>query len=134
MSVYKEKLMQSRNLFVIAATAFIVMGAVPSWAQTDKNTPPPDWIADAKTGCKVWNPAPQQNEAIHWSGGCSKDGYAQGKGTLEWSENGRAGDRYVGEYEDGKRNGHGAVVDEHGNRVEGDWHDDILLQMGGNEI
>jgi hypothetical protein len=106
---------------------------MPSFAQTDKSAPPA-WIADAKTGCKVWNPAPQQHEAIRWSGGCSKDGYAQGNGTLQWTENGKPGDRYAGAYQAGKRNGHGVVVDAQGNRVEGDWRNDELLQMGVNEI
>ena len=99
-------------------------------AQTDHH---PGWIADSKTGCKVWNPAPQAHETIRWSGGC-KDGYAQGKGTLQWFENGRAGDRYDGDYGAGKRNGHGVVVQRNGTQIEGDWRDDELLQMGVNEI
>ena len=122
----------SQKLPVLTLAALVAV-VLPCLAQSN-NTTPPAWIADAKTGCKVWNPAPEPHETIHWSGSCSKDGYAQGKGTLEWTENGKPGDRYVGEYEGGKRNGHGVVTDEHGNRVEGDWRDDQLLQMGVNEI
>jgi len=94
---------------------------------------PAGWIADSKTGCKVWNPAPQAHETIRWSGGC-QGGYAQGKGTLEWFENGRPGDRYVGEYQGGKRNGHGVVTMRNGTRIEGDWRNDELLQLGVNEV
>lgn len=42
-----------------------------------------DWIADAKTGCKVWNPRPSPGEAVRWAGSC-RDGFADGKGVLEW--------------------------------------------------
>lgn len=101
-------------------------------AQTDQQSPP-RWIADSRTGCKIWDPAPEPHESIHWSGGC-KDGFADGNGTLQWFENGRPGDRYVGEYRHGKRNGHGVVTYSNGTRVEGDWSDDQLLQMGVNEI
>ena len=94
---------------------------------------PPAWIADSKTGCKVWNPAPQSHETIRWSGGC-QSGYAQGKGTLQWFESGKPGDRYEGDYQAGKRNGHGIVTESNGTRIEGDWRDDQLLQMGVNEI
>ncbi len=42
-----------------------------------------EWIADAKTGCQVWNPAPSPGESISWSGPCS-NGKATGTGTLQW--------------------------------------------------
>ncbi|HEV8014384.1 MAG TPA: hypothetical protein VGP48_02565 [Stellaceae bacterium] len=115
---------------VILAASLGIAGAAR--AQTDAQTPP-GWIADTKTGCKIWNPAPQPHEAVHWSGRC-KGGYAEGKGTLQWTENGRPGDRYDGEYQAGKRNGHGVVTEGNGTRVEGDWQNDELLQMGVNEI
>ena len=47
----------------------------------------PGWIADNKTGCKVWNSNPQANESIEWTGGCV-DGYADGYGILQWKKNG----------------------------------------------
>jgi hypothetical protein len=115
------------SAFVFAA---LVLTAPLAQAQSGK---PPEWIADAKTGCKVWNPAPQARETIRWSGGC-EGGYAQGKGVLQWYENGRPGDRYDGEYQAGKRNGHGTVTMSTGKRIEGDWRNDELLQLGVNEI
>jgi hypothetical protein len=106
--------------------------ASQSVAQTDKQAPP-DWIADSMTGCKIWNPAPEPHESAHWAGPC-KDGFAEGKGTLQWTENGQLGDRYDGEYQHGKRNGHGVITDSEGHRIEGNWLNDELLQPGANEI
>lgn len=114
------------------AIAAILCFALTAQAQNE-NQRPPAWIADSKTGCKVWNPAPQARETIRWSGGC-QGGYAQGKGILQWFENGKPGDRYEGDYQAGKRNGHGVVTMSNGTRIEGDWRDDQLLQMGVNEI
>lgn len=121
----------SRFVAVLAGVVIFGVSAV-SIAQAQPGKPPA-WIADSKTGCKVWNPSPQAHETIHWSGGC-EGGYASGKGTLEWFENGRPGDRYEGEYQAGKRNGHGVVTMSNGTRIEGDWRNDELLQLGVNEI
>jgi hypothetical protein len=120
----------SRGIGILAAAAFLGL-AMPAMAQSAGK--PPAWIADSKTGCKVWNPAPQSHETIHWSGDCDS-GFAQGKGTLQWYENGKPGDRYVGDYQGGKRNGHGVVTMGNGTRIEGDWRNDELLQLGVNEI
>ena len=40
------------------------------------------WIADKK-GCKVFNEAPHDGEAIVWSGAC-QNGYAEGPGEVRW--------------------------------------------------
>ena len=118
---------------LVQMTGVILVGVpLATIAQTQSGRSP-EWIADAKTGCKVWNPAPQARETIQWSGGC-EGGYAQGKGRLQWYENGRPGDRYDGEYRAGKRNGHGTVTMSNGKRIEGDWRNDELLQLGVNEI
>lgn len=116
---------------VLACTLFLGLAAGPvAQAQSGKS---PSWIADSKTGCKVWNPSPEARETIRWSGSC-EGGYAQGKGTLQFFENGKPGDRFEGEYQAGKRNGHGVVTMSNGTRIEGDWRNDVLLQLGVNEI
>jgi hypothetical protein len=120
----------TRGVGLLAMTA--VLGLATS-ALAQNSGKSPAWITDSKTGCKVWNPAPQARETIRWSGRCDA-GYAQGKGTLQWYENGKPGDRYVGEYQGGKRNGHGVVMMGNGTRIEGDWRNDELLQLGVNEI
>jgi hypothetical protein len=114
---------------IIAATfCGTLLLTAPARAQA-----PPGWITDKKTGCKVWNPSPQSNEAIEWSGPC-KNGLADGEGTLQWTQNGKPSDRYVGEYHAGKRNGHGTVTFRNGRTIQGEWRDDELLQLPRNSI
>lgn len=104
-----------------------------------------DWIADAKTGCKAWNPVPAPDESIKWSGTC-KDGKADGIGSLEWYKNSelqstitgtmqdgrctqncsvktKEGDSYVGEMNDNLPHGKGVVTRADGSRYEGEIKD-----------
>ena len=75
--------------------------------------------------CFVWNPYPQEQETVTWSGACA-DRTAQGTGTLvwrffedrEWKES-----RYEGDFKDGKKHGHGVNVWADGGRYEGGWKD-----------
>ncbi len=60
----------------------LCVAATSAWADAEDN-----WIADAKTGCKVWNPFPEVDGLITWSGEC-KDNKADGKGVLRFSKNG----------------------------------------------
>jgi hypothetical protein len=120
---------------VIAAVAVLAI-AVHAMAQDDKapqKAAAPDWITTSNKPCKVWNPEPQPNESVTWSGAC-KDGYASGKGILFWTENGKPDVEYDGEYVNGKRNGHGVMISPDGERVEGDWVDDKLLTGDRNAI
>lgn len=103
-----------RSSFALLVLALI---ATPALAQT-----PPGWIADAKTGCRVWNPAPEPGESISWTGGCQNK-LAQGRGVLQWFMNGKPGDRYEGEYRDGKENGRGVHTYAGGGRYEGEYRD-----------
>lgn len=119
-----------RAASVIAALLCVTSSAA---AQSLPESPAPRWLADPKTGCKVWDPAPEPNEAVHWSGAC-KNGLADGRGTLQWMQNGKASDRYDGEYRAGKRNGHGVVTYRSGEKIEGEWRDDELVEMPPNEI
>ena len=77
------------------------------------------WQAAEGDGCLVWNPDPQPDETVTWSGAC-KGNRASGQGELVWSFPGST-DRYVGEMHDGKRNGKGAAVSPAGDRYEGNW-------------
>ena len=65
-----------------------------------------DWIADAKTGCKVWNPQPSAGEAARWNGPC-KDGFADGKGVLDWLRGGSQYERDEGLWRAGRQTGEG---------------------------
>lgn len=120
--------MKGTCLVAIAA----VLSATLAFAQTGKPDEP-DWITATNQPCKIWNPQPQPNESVTWSGGC-KDGYASGQGVLKWTENGKPDVEYEGGYQNGKRNGHGTMITPDGKRVEGVWIDDKLLGNGGDAI
>ena len=68
-----------------------------------------DWIVDAKTDCKVWNPNPAPGETANWTGACG-DGLAEGKGVLNWIEGGKAYERDEGEWHAGRQTGAGSQI------------------------
>lgn len=82
-----------------------------------------EWMADSKTGCRVWNGYPEPGESISWNGPC-EEGYASGAGTLLWFKDGKPNGNYVGERKGGKANGHGINTWLNGDRYEGSWKDD----------
>jgi hypothetical protein len=104
---------------------------------------PGGWIGDTGAGCQIWNPHPQPNESVHWSGPCV-NGFAQGRGAAQWFRNslpletdegewhaGRqagygtqvwSSGHYEGELMDGEPHGHGLMVVQ-GARYEGDFRD-----------
>jgi hypothetical protein len=113
---------------IVFAVMFVVAQAA---AQPEK--PKPDWITTTNQPCKVWNPEPQPDESVTWSGDC-KDGLATGKGSLRWTENGKPDVEFDGEYRNGKRNGHGVMSTPDGDHVEGVWVDDMLLTGDGGPV
>jgi hypothetical protein len=113
------------KLTAICCAAAVVF-VVPAFAQTNDRPMTPGWITTTNKPCRVWNPEPQANESVTWSGPC-KDGYASGKGVLLWTENGKPDVEYQGEYQNGKRNGHGVIIAPDGTREEGDWFNDLPL-------
>ncbi len=64
-----------------------------------------EWIAD-KSGCRVWNPNPQLDESVTWSGSCA-NGSAHGSGTMQWSKGGTPIETDEGEWRDGRQAGEG---------------------------
>ncbi len=64
------------------------------------------WIADVKTGCKVWNPHPSAGETVRWTGPC-KNGFAEGKGVLDWLRGSSSYERDEGEWRAGRQMGEG---------------------------
>jgi len=63
-----------------------------------------DWMADARTGCKVWNPHPRPDEGVRWSGAC-KDGLAHGFGVVQWVRDYTPLERDEGEWREGRQIG-----------------------------
>jgi hypothetical protein len=67
------------------------------------------WIADASAGCQVWNPHPQPNETIRWSGVCP-NGFAHGRGAAQWFKNNLPFETDEGEWRAGRQAGYGTQV------------------------
>ncbi len=120
--------MKLRSMISVVA---ILLVAVQAMAQTDKARP--DWITATNQPCKIWNPQPEPNESVTWSGMC-KDGLASGQGTLHWIVNGKPDVDFEGTYANGKRNGHGVIILPDGKRIEGAWLNDELLSGDANPI
>jgi hypothetical protein len=116
--------MAAMNLRAAALLIAITMAALPASVPTFAQAPSLDgWIADAKTGCRIRNPAPQPRESVTWSGACP-NGIAEGTGVLQWFDDDRPTDRYEGEMRDGWENGRGiATSTVIADRYDGEWRD-----------
>jgi hypothetical protein len=101
------------QIWIAATLAAITSAALPARAG--------EWIADAKTGCQVWNPNPQLDEGVVWSGSCSS-GRAQGEGTVCWIKGGVAVETDKGAWRDGRQIGKGTQSWESG-RYDGELVD-----------
>jgi len=77
------------------------------------------FIAD-EHGCKVANPSPKRHETVSWSGKCV-EGYADGKGRLQWYVDGVPSTRYEGTLRGGLLSGHGKLTMPNGGTYEGGW-------------
>jgi len=80
-----------------------------------------DWIADGKSGCRVWNPNPTAQESATWSGSC-KDGLAEGTGVVQWFRGGLPFERDEGRWQAGRQVGVGLQIWPTG-RYEGEVRD-----------
>lgn len=125
--------MKVQSVITIAA----IFAATHAAAQPQK--PKPDWITTTNQPCKVWNPEPQPNESVTWSGDC-KDGFATGTGALRWTEDGKPDMVFDGEYRDGKRNGHGVLTTPDGVVFDGEFRNDkrnghgVLTAPNGEKV
>ena len=84
-----------------------------------------------KANCAVWNPHPQQNETVTWTGDCV-NGIAQGRGTKVWRywEDGEWKEHtYEGDIFDGRRHGRGVYVYANCNRYDGELKDGKLTGL-----
>lgn len=91
---------QRKNRQVIGLSVLLaaVMAAAPSALAGE-------WVAD-KSGCQVWDPNPQLDETVTWSGACV-NGRADGPGTVAWSKDNKRIETDQGEWRDGKQVGKG---------------------------
>jgi hypothetical protein len=70
------------------------------------------WITIGnRTNCKVWNPYPEPDESVSWSGECI-EGKLNGEGVLEWRVNGQVSQTNEGTYKNGVEVGPHKIVDD----------------------
>src|SRR3954469_17321929 len=109
----------------LTGTEFAQPAAVPAPSQET----PTAWVADPKTGCKIWDATPDPAERITWSGGCQA-GMAEGEGVLQFYIGDKPAARYEGEMHNGRADGHGVNVDPDGTRYEGGWRNNAANGPG----
>lgn len=107
------------KLFTKTSLAMILLlgTSTPSAFATDT------WLVSTDSGCKIYNPKPQPDESVTWSGDCV-DGYAQGYGEMRWYVHSELQGSYVGDWKDGKMHGKGTMKYTDGVEYTGDWQDD----------
>jgi hypothetical protein len=118
----KTKNMQSACIRRIAwvCTAAALFGGPFAFAQSVQSGA---FVSEAGNGCKVWNPHPQPNETATWSGPCV-NGYAHGKGTVQWSRSDKPQEIDEGEWREGRQIGRGSQ-DWFAGRYDGDLLDSM---------
>jgi hypothetical protein len=114
MSSKPEQTSVSARAVIACATALLSLAliAAPAYAE--------DGFIRDKKGCKVSNPSPKPDESVEWSGKCL-DGYADGKGLLQWYVNGAASTRYEGTLHGGLLSGRGKLTMPDGATYDGQW-------------
>ena len=65
-----------------------------------------DWVTDAKSGCQIWDPNPQLEESVSWSGPCVQ-GRAEGKGVVQWLKGAVPYETDDGDWHGGRQTGNG---------------------------
>jgi hypothetical protein len=99
-----------RRSGLLLVSAWMILAIPSAYAGT--------WVTDAKSGCQVWDPDPQVDEAVIWSGTCN-NGRAEGPGTVQWIKSGKAIETDKGEWRDGRQAGNGVQAWDSG-RYEGE--------------
>jgi MORN repeat len=87
-----------------------------------------EWLTDAKSGCQIWDPNPQLEETVLWSGSCV-DSRAEGRGTARWIKDSVAIETDDGEWRDGRQVGKG-TQDWRTGRYQGDIADGLPNGQG----
>jgi len=83
--------------------SFLALFNLKVYSQTGK------FVAELNHGCLVWIEQYVSSDSIKWDGSC-KDGYANGKGILEWYEAKTHTATYNGQMLKGKMTGRGKLV------------------------
>jgi MORN repeat len=87
----------------VAAILFCIVMIAARCAQAG------EWMTDQKTGCQVWNPNPQLEESVAWSGACTAS-RAEGTGSVRWLRADTLIESDEGEWRDGRQVGPGSQI------------------------
>lgn len=113
MTVPYQKVSAQANFFgKLMLSLCLSLFALSAWSDEG-------YISD-NNGCKIANPNPKPNETVTWSGKC-KDGFADGEGVMQWSENNQPGGRYEGTLVHGALSGQGKLTLPDGTSYDGGW-------------
>ena len=88
------------------------------------------WIKD-NNGVYLWNPQPNPNETITWSGGSVQDGnyrYANGSGVVMWYLNGEFEQKDEGTFIHGQRDGQFKHTFPSGRVVYSNWNNGVEIE------
>ena len=113
---------------ILAACLMLVSG--PAFAQPLQR----GWVADARTGCRVWSANPQPNAPVAWTGAC-QNGVTQQSGILQWFRGGNPVATGAGASAGGTMSGYvvatsmpnvdGVATWVNGDRYDGEWRDSL---------
>jgi hypothetical protein len=113
------------------ATAVV---AIAAWQIWDSHwQPAAKWLDTDRPDCQVWDPVPQRNETVTWSGMCGA-GKAQGAGVATWRYTDRTGqpqtEIFSGPVQDGKPSGHATIRFTDGTGFDGSYQDGVKSGHG----
>ncbi|MCX6265900.1 MAG: hypothetical protein NTW16_00880 [Bacteroidetes bacterium] len=91
------------------------------------------FIADKRTGCKVWDPYYSTDDSITWIGNC-KNKIAEGFGTLTWFVKGKQEAQYIGMMQKGVPNGKGKYSYADGFNQDGNFFDGEFLNLSDSYL
>lgn len=134
MNITRQSLLLGMSLILAAQGATVL---------AQPGAPPVAFVQASNVACKVGRPNVKAGETVAWQGQCA-DGFANGAGVAQWSQDGKPtlrfegtfirgllegkgkmigadGDLYEGEYKGGLRHGHGVYVTGNGTRFEGEY-------------
>lgn len=82
------------------------------------------WLMDTQAGCRMWDWHPNPDDKAVWSGSC-KGSLKEGRGVVQWTEDGLSIDRYEGPYHGGKRDGIGRYEWNNKDHYEGQFANNV---------
>ena len=91
----------NRTLVAATLSGFVLVAAHAARAG--------EWTSDLKSGCQIWNPNPQLEEVVAWSGSCA-GGRAEGSGTVRWLRADTLIETDEGEWHEGRQVGKGSQI------------------------